>query len=117
MRKLSAAVAACLLTTFAASAAAAAGPATNLAPEVSTEALKVGNVNFRDAAEVRAFHKRLQQSAMFVCNVTLDARKTERLAAQACAEKAVSDAVNSLNRPLLTATYQQAGAPMVARGY
>jgi UrcA family protein len=114
MRTLSAAVAACLLTTF---AAGAAGAATNVASEVSTEALSVGNVNFRDAAEVRAFHKRLQQSAMFVCNVTLEARKSERLAAQACAEKAVAEAVNSLNRPLLTATYQQAGAPMVARGY
>lgn len=115
MRMLSAAVAACLLSTCVAGAAVAA---TDLAaPEAATEALKVGQVNFRDATEVRAFHKRLQQSAMFVCNVTLEARKSERAAARACADKAVADAVNSLNRPLLTATYQQAGAPMVARGY
>ena len=114
MRKLSAAVAALFLTTVAGASHAAT---TVVAPEVSTEALKIGQVNFRDANEVRAFHKRLQQSAMFVCNVTLEARKSERAEARACAEKAVQEAVNTLNRPLLTATYQQAGAPMIARGY
>lgn len=114
MRMLSAAVAACLLTT--AAGAAVAAP-TVAAPEVSTEALKIGQVDFRDAEQVRVFHKRLQQSAMFVCNVTLEARKAELAAARACAEKAVSDAVSTLDRPLLTATYQRAGAPMVARGY
>ena len=101
----------------AAGAAQAAPKSTVLARDVSTERLEVGVIDFRDAGQVRAFHRRLQQSALFVCGVRTDATRQEREADRACAEKAMSDAVNALNRPLLTATYQQAGAPMVARGY
>jgi UrcA family protein len=85
--------------------------------EVSSERLEVGNVDFRDANQVRAFHKRLQHSAMFVCGVNLEASSARRAEDRACADKVMADTVQSLNRPLLTATYQQSGAPMVARGY
>ena len=116
MRKLSAVVAAALLTGLAAGQVQAAG-ATVPDRVLSTEELNVGQVNFRDATQVRAFHKRLQQAALFVCGASLEGSKRQRVEDRACAEKAVREAVNSLDRPLLTATYQQAGAPMVARGY
>jgi UrcA family protein len=115
MRTLSAAVAAaCLIT---AGFAGQSQAATQILDRPTTERLEVGAVDFRDAGQVRAFHKRLQQAAVFVCGVSLDLDRAQRQANQACAEKVVRDAVNSLDRPLLTATYQQAGAPMVARGY
>ncbi|HTI67951.1 MAG TPA: UrcA family protein [Caulobacteraceae bacterium] len=112
MRALTVAVAAtCLL------AGAVAGQVQAADRDASAERLVVGNVDFRDAGQVRAFHKRLQQAALFVCGVSSEADREQREADRACAEKAVRDAVNSLDRPLLTATYQQAGAPMIARGY
>jgi UrcA family protein len=113
---LSAAVAVTAL--IAAAGAAQAAPRSAVAArDVSVERLEVGAVDFRDAAQVRAFHKRLQQAALFVCGARADAIKAERDADRACAEKAMNEAVNGLNRPLLTAYYQQSGAPMVARGY
>jgi UrcA family protein len=116
MRSLNVAIAAaCLLTAAVAGQSQAAD--TNATRETSAERLAVGSVDFRDAAQVRAFHQRLQQAALFVCGVNGEAGREQRQADRACAEKAVRDAVNSLDRPLLTATYQQAGAPMVARGY
>ena len=115
MRSFLAVAAACLLTAGVAGQAQAASTVPNRVE--SSEELVVGQVNFRDSSEVRAFHKRLQQSALFVCGVSADATGKQRREDRACAEKAVRSAVESLNRPLLTATYQQAGAPMVARGY
>jgi UrcA family protein len=111
-----------LAATVLVAAACAAAPAfavtdNSLAREASSSRIETANVDFRDAGQVRAFHKRLQQAALFVCGSSPEASRAQRAADRACAEKAVSDAVSKLDRPLLTATYQQAGAPMVARGY
>lgn len=120
MRSLNAAVAAaCLFTAAVAgqSQAATIIDSNNNAPEVTASRISVAGVDFRDAAQVRAFHTRVQQAALFVCGVNPEADRAQRAADRACAEKAVRSTVEQLNRPLLTATYQQAGAPMVARGY
>lgn len=114
MRILAAAV---LVAAVAAAAPAFAAPVDNNVREVSSSRIEIGAVDFRDAGQVRAFHKRLQQAALFVCGSNPEASREQRAVDRACAEKAMSDAVSRLNRPLLTATYQQAGAPMVARGY
>ena len=114
MRILNAAVAAAVL--FSAGSAVALDR-TPVAREASTDKVEIANVDFRDAAQVRAFHKKLQQSALFVCGVRNDGSRAQREADRACAEAAVRDAVMKVDRPLLTATYQQGGAPMVARGY
>ena len=116
MRTVNAAVAAaCLLTTAFAGQTLAAGR--EVPREASADRVEIGNVDFRNSAQVRAFHQRLQQSALFVCGVNNDASRGQREADRACAEQAVREAVNKIDRPLLTATYQQSGAPMVARGY
>ena len=116
MRIFTAVAAACLMTAAVAGQASAATTDHNTR-EASMSRIEVGQVDFRDADQVRAFHKRLQQAALFVCGSNPEAGRDQRAADRACAEKAMGDAVNNLNRPLLTATYQQAGAPMVARGY
>ena len=111
-----AAAAACILTAAVAGQASARDPVSFRV--TSSERVEIGNVDFRDAGQVRAFHERLQQSALFVCGVQADVTSAkQRREDRACAETAVRQAVNSLDRPLLTATYQQSGAPMVARGY
>lgn len=117
MRTLKMAVAAaCVLTAAVAGQALARDEAP--AREASSDRIATGSVDFRDAGQVRDFHKRLQQTALFVCGVQPDVTsKKQREADRACAESAVRQAVAALDRPLLTATYQQAGAPMVARGY
>jgi UrcA family protein len=116
MRTLKMAVAAACLLTAAAGQAMARDEAP--AREASSDRISTATVDFRDAAQVRDFHKRLQQTALFVCGVQPDVTsRKQREADRACAEGVVRAAVDKLDRPLLTATYQQAGAPMVARGY
>lgn len=115
MRIFTAVAAAALMTAVAGQASAIT--VDHNTREASTSRIEVAQVDFRDAGQVRAFHKRLQQAALFVCGSNPEASRDQRAADRACADKAMADAVSSLNRPLLTATYQQAGAPMVARGY
>ncbi len=85
--------------------------------EPSAERILINRVDFRDPGQVQAVYKRLQQAALFVCGVDPSADRAEREAARACSERALGQAVQSVDRPLLTATYQQSGAPMLARGY
>ena len=82
--------------------------------DVSSEQIVMSHVDWRDPVAVKAAYRRLQQAAMFVCGV---GEGSNGAADRACADKALRDAVNQANRPLLTATYQQAGAPLLARGY
>ncbi len=117
MRTFTTAIAAACLMTAAVAGQGQAATKNHNVREASSSSIQVGQVDFRDAGQVQALHKRLQQAALFVCGVNPEASRDQRAADRACAEKAMSDAVNNLNRPLLTATYQQAGAPMVARGY
>lgn len=110
MRILQAAAAVLVLTSAGVSQAATQIPAR----DASSEQLSFGHVDWRDSSQVKAVYRRLQQAAMFVCGV---GQGTDGAADHACADKALRDAVNTANRPLLTATYQQSGAPMLARGY
>ncbi len=115
MRIVSAAAAAAAAILFTAGSAFAFDR--EVAREASSDRVDVAGVDFRDAAQVRALHERLQQSALFVCGVSNDGSRGQRDADRACAERAVREAVQKIDRPLLTAAYQQSGAPMVARGY
>ena len=64
-------------------------------------------VDFNDTAAVRAFHARLEQAALAVCD---NYRARSRVTAEdkACAAKAVDQAVRAADRPLLTAIHQGA---------
>ena len=82
--------------------------------EPAAEHIQVSQIDWRDPAQVKAAYKRLQQAALFVCGV---GQGSDAAADRACAEKALRDSVDAVNRPMLTAIHQQAGAPMLARGY
>ena len=114
MRLFQAAAVAAILLAGAAGQAVASDHANR---EASAEQLSTAGIDFRDAGQVHAFYKRLQQASMFVCGVSVGEDRARTAEARTCAEKSLREAVDGLNRPLLTATYQQSGAPMLARGY
>lgn len=70
-----------------------------------TKVISVVGVDFRDAAAVRQVYSQIKLAASSVCdNYAAISRVTQ--ADVACANKAVADAVRTLDRPLLTAMHE-----------
>jgi len=110
-----------LIVTLTACAFGLAGQASAAAPERMEVAklVTVEGVDFRDVAQVEAIYARLQRAALQVCmspDLSFADRAT-RAADRACSQRALSTSVAALNRPLLTARYQQHDAPILASGY
>ncbi len=81
--------------------------------ETRSAAVPTGNVNFNSRADVNALFTRVELAAQNVCRTD----SKNRYVAQpdrACVEQAVAEAVQSANRPTLTAAYQARGAGMSA---
>ena len=81
--------------------------------ETKTAAVPTGNVNFNSRSDVNALFTRVELAAQTVCR-TDSKNKYVAQPDRACVDQAVAQAVQSANRPTLTAAYQARGAGMSA---
>jgi len=117
MRHLVPAAAAALLISVAGQAVAAEASSTERVGVVKR--VSVGALDFRNPRQVEGLYATLQRAALQVCmspDVSFSDRAL-RAADRACAQRALGTAVASIDRPMLTARYQQQDAPILARGY
>ena len=76
--------------------------------ETKTAAVPTGNVNFNSRSDVNALFTRVELAAQTVCR-TDSKNKYVAQPDRACVDQAVAQAVQSANRPTLTAAYQARG--------
>ncbi len=83
-----------------------------LADQPETRAVSTASVNFTDEAAVKSFYARLRGAAKEVC----DSYSTNPVVAQkdrACVNQIMAQAVQKMDRPLLTAMYRSNSASNV----
>ena len=81
--------------------------------QAPTKAVSTASVDFHNSAAVRAFYSRLKTAANMVCDsYSANSRVTQ--ADIACAHRALAEAVRNVDRPLLTAMYENDGATRLA---
>jgi UrcA family protein len=101
-----------VLAAAAALTVGAAGQAFAAAEVAPTKTVAVSDVDFRDQATTRRAYVRLHRAAATAC----DSNSANPRIAQAdrlCAKKAMAKAVAEVNRPVLTAMFEQSrGAPV-----
>ena len=93
---------------FAAAAVAAfgfAGQALAADQAAPAQVVHAGNVNFHDQAAVKAFYVKLYRTAEAVCDSN-SANPVFTQQDQLCVQRALANAVQSANRPMLTAMYR-----------
>ena len=73
--------------------------------ETKTAEVPTANVNFNSRADVNSLFTRVELAAQSVCR-TDSKNKYVAQPDRACVEQAVAQAVQSANRPMLTAAYQ-----------
>ncbi len=72
----------------------------------NTQAVTVAGVNFADRTAVETFYAGLSRAAASACD-SYAANSRVTAADRLCADRAVAKAVDALNRPVLTAVYQE----------
>ena len=85
---------------------AAAGQA--MAADVNsyqTRQISTAGVDFRDEAAVKAFYANLRHTAQAACNANPDSWRIQTVD-RACYERAMAQAVQKIDRPVLTAEYR-----------
>jgi UrcA family protein len=75
--------------------------------EAPAQVVSFAKVDFRDQTATQTFYERVRAAARLACRspYIISTKTVEN--DRACVEDTVSDAVNTLNRPTLTAMHQQ----------
>ncbi len=77
--------------------------------DTPAQAVSVAGVNFNDRTDVQKVYTRINRAARVACDSN-SANPVIAQADQICAKRAVAEAVATLNRPVLTAMYENRGA-------
>lgn len=93
-----------ILLTAALLAAVVAPAAVSAAPAAPARNVSTAGVDFRDPAALQAFYQRLKVATVDVCDSN-SANPVVTQRDRLCRQKALTVAVQSLNRPLLTALH------------
>lgn len=96
-----------------AAAAVATLAASSAMAETKSAAVSTRGVDFTNRAEVTSLYTRVEAAAQSVCSYN-SKNKYVAQPDRACMDRAVSQAVASANRPMLTAAYQSRSASAMA---